>query len=1426
MFEEVPSPEIIFEDTPRKRSLPGASVDDSYLSRVGNALPGALEGSARMILQLPGMVAGGLRGLVEKGLGSDEDTVRAGMESSAHAIDPNRLFPDTEGRTDPFNQLMSAGFEKAGELGGRFVSNDVPETDIIGPSAAEAIGQVGGQLATFAAPIPGAKSVTRLVERPLAARKLAVEQRAKQEQLAAEEAQRKQKADRVNDPANQPEIMFEDTIIPQQAKINTDLLPQKRQGELFTQERPFSPEDMVGKRFVTEDGAGLRNRPDDIEMSGSRGYPSFGGASEMANVPTLDRMSNQEPRQPNPTLPFERQTATQQVQEAVRQAAERRGEAAPPLPGSEIPVFKPKVRLEDIPKGQRGMAVIPFGKSAEALRDALLKKKDDISAALDRMEEAFKKEHITPKTYYDRRKELLSDQNTINEKLSAIRDAALNEHPDPSQPNLKLDQPESKVLPFIPKGQRGHIGDWDKRIAKGGLTKTMLDMKREIALEKRDLPEILEAGELDPKRIQDIAPESEGRLLSLFKRGASHLLIDRTMARLSRERPGSNTLIKWEADRREAIDNRKDIGIRDAVKDGISHWINRVTGHPLQVRQMLDVWQEAVGKDPLSRESFKTEKQWQMFQKSKAVLDKARDDVNTAREKAGKQPLPHLENYFPAIWEGDYRIWVYDQAGTKVGGFGLKTEYGANRMAQEFRKKHPELDVRNAEHVPKREQYHDLTAFEEAIQIHRGDYAATKALQQTYSRLLQTKGMGAHGLFRSGIFGYLGMEPGKLGVANSQKAFEIYVKRAYNHIANLEKNDLAMQVDKLPQDVQQKIPNTITYLKQTLNLAKGVDTSWTSKFPDYAFEELGYGTGLGRSIAKRAINEVASVASLAMLSTVRFLTVQPLQYLNTMSKLQQLRGRIEGVTNMPESMLRGAQGALGDFARDAIQNEAIAWANKNEKLQATLIDVAGMRATDPGVSALSKVGNSLRFTLGADEKYTVRTPSFLAFEYALRNVTPNKTTRFEQAAALMDYQMVHYDNASSPRIYSELGLLGEAARPLKQYSHNAWGQLFELIQGAKNHAEFAPLAIHLATQISVGGIRGLIGLAEATAIITAVNTLFDQDIPTPSQLVIEFAPKNNKIANALLFGIPSTMSGWDISGTVTAPTIPQMFGVFPVAIAGKAALDSLTLLIKYANGTQTDADVLRALQSSSPAAMREFWTEMFSEPGQPAPHANMEMGGTFVRDETEKFVASAAGLKSIPEARADEVMRQAKQVFLRDQGQKHNAIRAITDRAANHKEITPDLIQRYIAEGGDPKNLNQAIKQELINRSLPWMDRQLVGKEMTPQKAHKLEILKQELDREFKRREEEKNPIQKQSHETDKRHPGPDMKDSQLEFNQMMLGASGPERQRMREIARQRGVILPPDSEIELDEATRRQAVRERVRRKQRTGSFDRSPEI
>jgi len=68
-----------------------------------------------------------------------------------------------------------------------------------------------------------------------------------------------------------------------------------------------------------------------------------------------------------------------------------------------------------------------------------------------------------------------------------------------------------------------------------------------------------------------------------------------------------------------------------------------------------------------------------------------RDKVNEYRASLGRDPIPYLENYFPAIWLGDYRIWVKDKAGNNVGAYAFKNEIQANFAHRFISKEHPDL---------------------------------------------------------------------------------------------------------------------------------------------------------------------------------------------------------------------------------------------------------------------------------------------------------------------------------------------------------------------------------------------------------------------------------------------------------------------------------------------------------------------------------------------------------------------------------------------------------------------------------------------------------------------------------------------------------------------------------------------------------------
>ena len=402
--------------------------------------------------------------------------------------------------------------------------------------------------------------------------------------------------------------------------------------------------------------------------------------------------------------------------------------------------------------------------------------------------------------------------------------------------------------------------------------------------------------------------------------------------------------------------------------------------------------------------------------------------------------------------------------------------------------------------------------------------------------------------------------------------------------------------------------------------------------------------------------------------------------------------------------------------------EAVQWAKDNEHLDSTLVALMNQRVTDVA-SWHSRTADIGRMTLAEIEKRVVRIPTFLAFEYALRDVFPNKIERYEAAAQQL-YYVVNYSRESSPLVYAKNGLLGEAARPMKQYSHNYFGQFLEYWQGMKDYKEYSPLAMFYGNQVLMVGLRGALGFAEATAIITLINNALGSDIMTPEQYLLK-----SGASDSMVFGGPSTMLGYDISSSMNSPTIPQMFSFFPVEVGAQAAKNVLDYLYKLSVGRATEKDQMEAALSVTPAAMAGWIQNYYTKPGQPVPHPGMDMKGTHVRTETEKSMATLWSLKSTSEARHDAEARVFKQLFAMDVAQKMDVLSIMADRVATKQKLEPWMIHRYMAEGGDMSQLTQAIQKRMLQRMVPYNQSQLMGPGMSQEKMHKLDIMKDALNR-------------------------------------------------------------------------------------------------
>ena len=883
--------------------------------------------------------------------------------------------------------------------------------------------------------------------------------------------------------------------------------------------------------------------------------------------------------------------------------------------------------------------------------------------------------------------------------------------------------------------QRGAIGfepkELEKKAQKGGFAKAVKDQHDQFDISPENLQDVVKATpkEFDPANVKDLDKGGDKIM--------ANMSIDKTMSILTEKTGALGKVIKWVVDNRREIDRKAGVIVRDSISKATgkeSSWaaMKRTgeAGH-VQLRDLVDKWIDNIGKKELTRDDFKSDKQLAAYREISGIMEKTRQDLNTARSKfPGLKSLEKIESYVPATWEGDYFTIIRNSLGETVDMHSFTSRRDAIKMQEALQKAHPDLDVHWVEKGENKFGLKNLSAFEETMRRLDQNSPEFRAVRATYLDILSKRSMGGHAAHKTGVTGFKGSEGGKKGIKNFEQVFDQYIRGAYNYIGNLEKQALKEQLGGLDPKVRAAMPEGLKYMDEYLSMAKGEAIKQEPIIRGVA-EWASSWAGYGRSGPQRLLSNLSGIATLFWLTTPRFYLANMVQSLNSLPKMMEIAGRDGLARNPLHSMWEGITQSLKP---DAAAKEAAVWAEKNGYLESALVEMLNLSLTDVHRSKIGAIGDIASWSQQKWEHHAVRLPSFLGFEYQLRDSVPNKIQRFQRAAEMMDYYMVHYDKASSPLAYEKLGMLGDVARPLKQYPHNAWGQFFEFLQTGRDQGRYGGLATSLGVQATVAGVKGVVLVAEATAIVTAINAIFNTDIPTPEKMLLggrawmkgqvkESSPLVKKgvgnLADALVYGGYSTALGVDVSSSVNAPGVVQMFSAPPAQFATNMLVTDLNYLIKKTQGTATPADEMAAWTASTPNMARGFIEELYTIPGQPVPRPSEQMKGNYQRTPMEHWLSGLTSLKSIDNAAADDLVRVTKATLARDHKQQVSAINAIVGQVREGKDIDEGLIKMYLEEGGSIKELPNAIKNAMKGQALTYEERQLQGS-MTPAKIHRL----------------------------------------------------------------------------------------------------------
>lgn len=931
-------------------------------------------------------------------------------------------------------------------------------------------------------------------------------------------------------------------------------------------------------------------------------------------------------------------------------------------------------------------------------------------------------EQFVPQNMMEMGDRPLTDMGTIGEARARVAEA--NESRS-TQTNLAGEGIPYTGQPSLPVGpgrrQAGFIG-FDRTARKKGVAQALIEHRRDFDRDSRPLPEI--AKEMMDSKTPDI---------SSIKTGLGRTAIPKQMAILTQ-----NKIVKWAVDHMADVErsvsnnissvlmgdtfSKNKLGFEKRIpgKDGAltafrGTYNSGPSGRGL-LNGMRELWLEKIGKEKITAESFKNPKQWEVFSAMRKGLDRTHKDLNAAQVKAGKKPFEYVENYFPSMWEGDYRVWIKNEKGEIIKAVGAETRWQAEAIAKEFRKLDSKLTVNSGPIAKGKYDLSDLSAFEEIARVldKEGNHKLSAEFDRIAANIMAHRGAASHGLKRKGVEGFLGSESGLKGLQSMERAYETYVNKVYRYIGNLEKARLQSELTKLDPNIKEAQKNAIAISQDFLSQARGVKDH--GKGITSLVEWLGENSGFGKNAARRGLQNLSPIMYAYWLLTGKQIIANWIQPTGNLAELSKLKET--GQTNVSPivALMKGYDQLR---SADKLAIEGANYVGRQGYLDPTVTNLLQFSREGSSISKKRIAGELVRHIPGLQEHHMVRLPSFLMYEYALRDSIKDPKTRYKKAAEIMDDRMVNYSESNTPLMYNDMGIVGDVLKPLKQYPHNAWGQLLDYAAFAKDTGKVAPLAYFLGNQLTMAGMKGLAFIPEVTAVILFYNWLLNEDIPTP-----EHAMMTSEMPGVLIHGGLSTALGVDISRSVAHPSLPVNISSAPLVFGITAVKDTFNWMVHYLKGTATDADAMKAWLAITPNAFHGAIEEIYTQPGGFVPNPNQDMTGVYRRNDTERLIAGLFDMRSNNEAKERAFISGAYMLLSQDMKQRTEALNRIVDLVSNNKPIPDSLLEKYVNEGGSPDRLQRDIVNRLKARELSPVERIMQHPDMTIPKAHKLERLK------------------------------------------------------------------------------------------------------
>lgn len=774
------------------------------------------------------------------------------------------------------------------------------------------------------------------------------------------------------------------------------------------------------------------------------------------------------------------------------------------------------------------------------------------------------------------------------------------------------------------------------------------------------------------------------------------------------------------------------------------HW-NRIKDS--ERKQVLETINEFNGVRDLTPDELKqrgfSDRMVGAYTNIRKGLDNVLEMVNASRQANGDGAFSKVPGFFPHMWFGDYRVWVYEPNSKKpVAVRGVDNMLQGNAVKNELQKQFPESEV-VLERVGRSERDYNAPteAFIEAMRLFGPTSERGKILQAAMEEILQRKGYRAHGQHREGVLGAAGTVPEGRNIMGRdrqiemfERALDTYVNQAVRYAVN---KDLQKDLHGLMGNVHinKFYPNQMGMAKNYVRNFFGDDSLLNNGFVQKYLKEM------GESAVQKSSNFLIHTSLLWWRAD--FIATQLVQPLHVIPRLQLLKNAgIDSSIGM--AALKGKYDLLfGSDEMKPVIREALEKGHIEPKFAESMDWLYFKPGGMPELTFRTVSGQSI----AAAADTTSRLLSYLTYYHFFKDAGWTKAEAMEAAGRQTDTSMVAYEKFKRIPTLANTSVVGDAFSSMTTFLTNDLNALSLYAREAVRKKDpkmvisgLLPIVSKMGIYLGLAGLMGMPFLQDIEKFIETLNSLTKSNHKTPTQFLLE-----KGYGDMFMYGLPGEMLGIDMHGVMGGPNVTGLGRAAGVEKVGQA-LDAISAILA---GELTQSEKFNIASTVLPRgtgrtqAEKYFMNQgrtdlgpvekMMERPreGQPLPQPRRDMAGGYPMTK-EDWLAHQFGTKTTKEGRWTEANRQLER-NLREQReiQKHKMSLVVDQLLSGEpdQQKVVRLLQEYIKEGkGNPAGIQQSLQDKLKSRILDGVKRKILqGKSGTIQQMQQLHMLEQQL---------------------------------------------------------------------------------------------------